>query len=531
MKWCDRLLPTMHKTLLNSDIAACVNALLEAGGEIYEVGGPVRDRLMGRKAKDHDLLCRHLSVKRISALLSRRGKVAAVGKSFGIIKFTPNEVPDITIDIALPRRERSTGAGHRDFDVDFDPEMPVEADLGRRDFTINAMAMAMDGKTLIDPFGGRSDLERGILRMVFPRAFEEDPLRLVRAVQFAARFNLQIEPGTWEAMKEFAPLVATVSAERIGEELAKLMTAPKPSVGFDLMLRSGLLERILPELMAVKGIEQDKQPGDDVFSHTMRALDAARGDEAVENKGNLDLMFAVLFHDIGKAKTARFHPPSKRVVFFGHQLVSARLARRIIERLKLSTIGLNSGRVLTLIESHMFETKASFTDRAIRRFVAKVGVDLIALLLDLRIADNRGGKHPHGIKGVLRLRSRIKEELAKKPPFGPKDLAVGGHDLMAIGLAEGPAIGAILAELVERVLDEPEFNTREGLLALARKMMENPSILEEAVAARRKAWEKNGDILASATENGGGDDNAAGSKKSGQTRSQGRRASQKRQAG
>ncbi|MFA4875091.1 MAG: CCA tRNA nucleotidyltransferase [bacterium] len=479
----------MQSTQINSDVAVFLRTLREAGGEVYEVGGPVRDRLMGRSVKDHDLLCRHLSMKRISALLARCGKVAAVGKSFGVIKFTPNAAPHLTIDIALPRRERSTGTGHRDFDVDYDPEMPVEEDLGRRDFTINAMALSLEDGKLIDPFGGRADLDRRILKMVFPRAFEEDPLRLVRAVQFAARFNLKIEPETWEAMKECAPLIATVSAERIGIELAKLMTAEKPSIGFDLMLRTGILEHVLPELVAVKGIEQDKQPGDDVLFHTMRALDAARGDEVVENRGDLNLMFAVLLHDIGKARTARFHAPSKRVVFFGHQLVSARLTRKIIDRLKLSTIGVSAERVLPLIENHMFETKSSFTDRAIRRFVAKVGVDLIFPLLDLRIADNRGGKHPHGIKGVLRLRSRIKEEIAKKPPFGPKDLAINGHDLMAIGIPEGPALGAILAELVERVLDEPLQNTKEGLLALAREIVENPASVQQAIERHRKSRE------------------------------------------
>lgn len=463
----------MQNTLINTDISECIKTLQEAGGEVYEVGGPVRDRFIGRAVKDHDLLCCHLSMKRISSLLSQCGKVTTVGKSFGIIKFTPNAAPDLSIDIALPRRERSTGTGHRDFDVDFDPEIPVEEDLGRRDFTINAMALSLANGKLIDPFCGRADLDRRILRMVFPRAFEEDPLRLVRAVQFAARFGLKIETSTWEAMKSAAHLIATVSAERISIELAKLMTAPKPSIGFDLMHDTGILKHVLPELAAVKGIEQDKQPGDDVYSHTMRALDAARSDDVIENPGNLDLMFAVLFHDIGKTKTARFHAPAKRVVFFGHQIVSVRLARKIMERLKISGIGVNPPLVLTLIENHMFETKASYTDRAIRRFAAKIGPDLLSLLLDLRISDNRGGKHPHGIKGVQRLRARIKEELAKKPPFGPKDLAINGHDLMDIGIPEGPALGSIIAALVDKSLDSPEINTREALLALAREMLQN----------------------------------------------------------
>jgi tRNA nucleotidyltransferase/poly(A) polymerase len=474
----------MHSRHNASDISVYLDVLTKAGAELFEVGGPVRDRIMGSASKDHDMLCRHLPLRKVAALLAPYGKVATVGKSFGVVKFTPRGASHIEMDIALPRRERSTGTGHRDFEVDSDPEISVEDDLGRRDFTINAMAMSLTSGEIIDPHGGRADLDRHILRMVFPRAFDEDPLRLMRAVQFAARFGFTIEDNTWQAMKRSAALIETVSGERIGMELRKLMMAPKPSVGFDLMHDCGLLPFIMPELTALKGVEQDKQPGDDVYAHTMRALDAARADATMEHPGDMEVMFAVLFHDLGKVKTARYHPPSRRVVFFGHQIVSARLARKIIGRLKLTTIGIKQADVSRLIEQHMFETKASFTDRAIRRFVAKVGKDLISKLMDVRLADNRGGKHPHGIKGVLRLRKRIHEELAKKPPFGPADLAVGGHDLMELGIPEGPALGAMLGMMVECVLDEPERNTREQLLALAREIMENPDRIQAAVASR-----------------------------------------------
>lgn len=455
------------------DIPSYIRALVDAGAEVYEVGGPVRARLMGMEPKDRDLLCRKLPVEKICSILRAHGKVATVGKSFGVIKFTPRDAPAQEIDIALPRRERSTGSGHRDFDVDFDPELPVEVDLGRRDFTINALALSLSDGHLIDPFGGKKDLEEKILRQVFLQSFEEDPLRLLRAVQFSARFGLDIEPGTLASMKEHARLILTVSGERIGAEIIKLLGAPRPSKGLRLMRECGLLELVLPQLSALIGIEQDKQPGDDVFGHTLRVVDAARSDPEVEHKGDLELMFAALFHDTGKAKTSRFHEPSNRVVFFGHQIVSVRIARKWMRKMNLSSVGINEERVLSLIEHHMFETKASFTDRAIRRFVAKVGPDMIYKLMDLRLADNRGGKHPSGIKGVLRLRGRIKEELLKKPPFGPRDLAVNGHDLMEAGIPEGPALGRIIKALVERVLDEPELNTKEQLLALAHKMTED----------------------------------------------------------
>jgi len=459
---------------------AYIRALKEAGGLIYEVGGTVRDRLLGHPSKDRDYLVCKLTIKQLSKILEPFGKVALVGQSFGVVKFTPHLNPSQTIDFSLPRRERSTGTGHRDFDVDFDPNLPVETDLGRRDFTINAMAMNVETEDVVDPFGGRKDLESKMLRQVFPRAFEEDPLRLLRGVQFTARFELKIEKETWDSMKSHAKLIETVSPERISEELKKLFLAHRPSAGFELMSECGLLKHILPELEAIKGIEQDKQPGDDVWGHTMRALDAARGDHAITNRGNLELMFSVLLHDIGKATTTRYHEPSKRIVFFGHQIASAKMARRILKRLKIETIGVNPKNVVKLIENHMFETKSFFSDKAIRRFVNKVGKDHIFMLIDLRLADNRGGKHPHGIKGVEKLRKRIQEELDKKPPFGPADLAIDGHDIMDAGVLEGPAIGAILSELVDMVLDDPGLNTREQLLAVVAKLSENSAeILEQ----------------------------------------------------
>jgi len=274
-------------------------------------------------------------------------------------------------------------------------------------------------------------------------------------------------------MCENAELIKTVPGERIGMELVKLMHAPKPSVGFDIMYRCGLMEHIIPELIPLKGIGQDKQPGEDVYDHTMRVLDAARGDAKIEHAGDLELMFAALLHDIGKAKTSRFHPEAQRTVFFGHQIVSAKLAHGWMKRMKISACGIDPKLVTTLIEGHMFETKASFTERAIRRFIAKVGKENVFKLVDLRLCDNRGGKHPYGIKGVLRLRSRIREELAKKPPFGSRDLAINGNDIIELGTTEGPVIGQILQMLVEHVLDDPTLNERDKLLALAREMLEN----------------------------------------------------------
>ena len=245
------------------------------------------------------------------------------------------------------------------------------------------------------------------------------------------------------------------------------------SIGIELMRKSGLLKWVFPDVAAIIGIGQDKQPGDDVYQHTLRVLDATRSDEYVEHSGDLELMFAALFHDTGKRTTRSYDKEKDRIVFYGHQLVSKRMARVWLKKMKVATIGVDHHHIQTLVENHMFETKSYYTDKAIRRFVAKIGKDLIYKLLDLRLADNRGGKHPKSIKGVLKMRARVKEELAKKPPFGPKDLAVTGHDLMEMGFPEGPKMGKCLKQMVEMVLDDPKLNTKEQLLAIAKQMVDN----------------------------------------------------------
>jgi putative nucleotidyltransferase with HDIG domain len=447
--------------------------LYEAGGRVYEVGGTIRDRLLGREHKDRDLVVTGVPIDRLTAILRRFGDVFTVGKSFGVVKFYPREEKELSFDIALPRKEISTGVGHRDFEVDFDPSLPIEVDLSRRDFTINAMAKEISSDRLIDPFHGEADLKAKILRMVSEKAFEEDPLRLMRGVQFAARFHLEIEAATFEAMRKAAPLIKSVSPERISEELKKLLTAEKPSAGFVWMQKIGLLGEVFPEVAENVGVEQgNKFHKDDVFLHTMRVLDASRKDPAIPTAGDLELMLAALFHDVGKARTKRFDKEKNRLTFYGHQLLSKRMARRRMAELRMTTMGIEPENVAHLVEHHMFQTKAYFSDRAIRRFINKIGPEHILKLVDLRLADNRGGKYPEGIKGVLRLRKKIAEEMEKKTPFGVRDLAIKGGDILALGVPEGPEVGKILKDLVEVVLDDPDKNTKESLIEIVKEKIE-----------------------------------------------------------
>lgn len=441
-----------------------IDAIHAAGGKVYEVGGVVRDRLLGLPSKDADLLVTGVPAAALKSLLEKLGEVHLVGQSFGVLKFKPKGHVGEPIDIALPRVERSTGAGHRDFEVNFDHTLPVEVDLARRDFTVNAIAQDLKTGELVDPHGGRKDLEARKLRVVFERAFEEDPLRILRGIQFAARLKLVVEPATRELMKKHAPLVATVSMERVVQELKKLLLAPTPSIGFYLMREVGVMKLILPELEALTGVLQPgKEKVGDAFDHTLKVLDAARADAALDNPGDTTLMIAALFHDLGKATTAKLEE-NGRLTFHGHQFVSKKLARRRMEQLKIQQMGVSPDEILTLVENHMFDTGPEFTDKALRRFARKIGVPLVFKQIDLRIADNRGGAHPHNIKKPLNLRRRIREELERKAPFGLKDLAINGNDLIHAGYAPGPKIGQKLNELLELVLDEPSLNTRDELL-------------------------------------------------------------------
>ncbi len=427
-------------------------------GQLYEVGGAVRDSLIPGQpdSKDIDFLVTGIPYHDLVSILRRFGRVDLVGRSFGVIKFTQHAAADAapeTFDFVLPRKEYSTGTGHRDFEVEFDHNLKAEDDLGRRDFTINAIARNVATGEIVDPFGGRQDIQKRLIRITFPSSFVEDPLRMLRAVQFAARFSFEIEQNTYSAICQNVGLIKSVSAERIAEELNKLLVkAEKPSVGLVLMQRTGMLRELIPELEHTVGVDQ---PGPfhahPVFEHSILTVDAA--------PRSLTVRMAALFHDIAK-------PQAKREVeggatFYGHEDYGARVTRRVLERLRYPNDFIDQ--VVTLIDRHMFTTDVS--DKGMRRLIRKVGQDLIFDLLDLRRADVVGQGKGGRTEDVKEFEQRIREELERKPPFGLADLAINGNDLMReFGLQPGKQIGEILNHLLELVLDFPEKNKYDILL-------------------------------------------------------------------
>lgn len=446
------------------DVAAIDRTLAAAlpAGALYAVGGRVRDEVRAAveavppTLKDLDYVVLGLSADDLIRALRTIGRADVVGASFAVVKCT---IGAVTVDVALPRRERSTGRGHRDFVVEFGPHVPLAEDLARRDFRMNMLARALPAGDVIDPYGGAADIAARLIRILRPSAFFEDPLRMLRAVQFAARFGYTLDEETWAALVEAVPLVASVSAERLRDELAKLIgLAPRPSVGFELMRESGLLAAVLPELAAGIGVEQNEWHRFDVYGHTLATVDATP-------PGDLVLRLAALFHDVAKPQT------KDGPHFYRHELVGAETVREVLGRLRFPGEVVETA--ATLVRTHMYQADPAFSDAAVRRFVRRVGVEHLDRLFALRAADIVGSGLPERDDANARYQARVAQILAERPAFSVRDLAVDGADVIAAlmevgalppGSRGGPAVGALLGELLESVTDAAVPNEREPLL-------------------------------------------------------------------
>ena len=456
---------------LHPAVLSLVDAVRAAGGRVYMVGGTLRDFLLGKAYKDLDLLVSGLPQNDLMRLLRRRGRMQRVGQAFGVLKFLPHGWDGSPIDIALPRVETSTGIGHRDFEVAFDHTLPIETDLERRDFTINAMALDLLDERLMDPFGGHADLEQCLLRQVSPMAFPEDPLRMLRGVQFASRFGLHVEPGTRSAMSAHAASINTVAPERIAMELQKLFQAPKPSHGFVLMHEVGLLTHLFPEIDRLTAIHDTRSAvsqGDSpletsLFGCSMRRLDAVQQGADLVNRGDLHVLLAALWLDCRPAEDESTGAQQAPLRW------AASLAQERLEALRATTIGVRPALVAALIAGSDFEVDTLAPAGGLRHFAHRLGCDEAFMVIDLRVADRFANHADQGIDDLLDVRRRLRAEIERGSPLGLKDLAVNGNDLRQIGVAPGPGMGRILNDLLRKVLDDPACNTREELLAAAAK--------------------------------------------------------------
>jgi len=433
-------------------------------GSLYSVGGRVRDELRAELegipegSKDADYVVVGVTQDELIARLTRHGKVDLVGAAFAVLKFS-SEIGNA--DLALPRREVSTGTGHRDFKVQSSPEITLEDDLARRDFRMNMLARALPSGRLVDPYGGAADIRARRIDIVRDETFEEDPLRMFRAAHFAARFRYAVSPAAIKAMRASAHLAGTVSAERISDELIKLLGAERPSIGFALLAETGVLEHVWPELLEGDGVMQNRWHRFDVWRHSLATLDAVPAGDPV-------IRLAALLHDVAKPRT------KEGPHFYRHEITGESMAREMLERLRFP--GQTSETVAALVRHHMYVADPGLAPATIRRFIRRVGPEYLNGLFALRHADVVGSGLPdRGGNDVFE--SRVRSVLSERPPMSVKDLAVSGNDVIEVLVAEnvlppnskgGPEVGDVLQRLLEAVTEHPERNKRELLLNMAR---------------------------------------------------------------
>jgi len=454
---------------------AAVQALTQAGGQVYVVGGAVRDAVLDKPVKDVDLMVTGLTDSQIESALSPVGKLNFTGKDFGVYRL---RVGDDEVEIALPRTEQSTGSGHKDFDVTADPYLDPSVDLYRRDFTGNAMAYNATTGELLDPHGGQEDLQNGDLKLVNPQAFEDDPLRIVRALVANARFGLQPDQNLIDSMKQNAQEIRHLPGERIQMEMDKLMSAADPASAIQIAADTGLLDYLAPELSSTIGFDQMNPHHDlDVFSHTMQVLRAM-----TRLSNDPDMRLAALFHDSGKPDSfwhdetapdgGGGHFYKKKLddgSFIGqdHDEVGADLVNAFMERLRYPNN--RRERVVTLVRNHMFPYFSS--TKGARKFLANLGNDpkMAFDLLTLREADASGktDNTPNDFdrESIDKCYAALQQILDNNEPTSVRDLALGGRDLMALGLV-GPEIGQMQKKLLADILEDPSLNTPETLTQL-----------------------------------------------------------------
>jgi putative nucleotidyltransferase with HDIG domain len=433
-------------------------------GSLYAVGGRVRDELRssieGKRLalKDLDYVVTGLTAEQLRERLKALGRVDLVGASFAVFKLT---VGGRTHDVALPRRERSRGHGHREFDVESGPHIPLTDDLARRDFRMNMIARALPTGQIADPYGGEADIRARRIDILTPRTFAEDPLRMLRAAQFAARFGYDPTAQTRAAMEDAAPLVVTVSPERVADEFIKLfIEAPRPSTGLELLRQTGVLAHIWPELLEGVGVEQNEWHAYPVYRHNLETLDAAPA-------GDLTLRLAALLHDVGKPRT------KDGPHFYRHEQVGAELTRAMLARLRFANEVVETTE--HLVRQHMYVADPDMSDAALRRFIRRIGPQRLDRQFALRAADIAGSGLPKRDDSNERFQARVYAEIARQPPFSVRDLEIGGDGVIAFMVQNGLApeqfagdhrVGDALQYLLEQVTERPELNDRTALTAL-----------------------------------------------------------------
>ena len=431
-------------------LRAAIARLEEGRHQALVVGGAVRDILLDRTPDPRWDLATDLPP---AAVRERFPHTAGIGERHGTILVL---LDGMEIEVTTFRCEGEYADARRPDEVWWTND-PLE-DLARRDLTVNAMAFDVGRGLLLDPWDGARDLVRRLLRAVGDPIdrFREDALRPLRVARFAAVLEMELEEETRAALGEVRDRAAALAVERVRDELTKMMRAPRPSVGFEVLREAKLLDLWLPELAACRGVPQNRFHAYDVYFHSLYSCDAAKADQP-------EVRWAALLHDIGKPATRAER--AGEGTFHGHELVGARLADHLLEYLRFPNAARE--RIVHLIREHMFDYRAEWSDAAVRRFIGRVGVEFIAELFDLRMADALGnGLKVPDTEKLAALAARVDRVLEAADALTVRELAVDGDDVMRVlEVPPGPEVGRVLARLLDEVLEDPTRNRREWLLA------------------------------------------------------------------
>lgn len=434
--------------------------LRQAGHRAWTVGGCVRDVLLRRAATDWDVATSALpeQVKKTFK------KVIPTGIEHGTVTVLMDGVP---YEVTTLRGETTYSDGRRPDQVYFVED--IADDLARRDFTINAIAYDPVEDVLIDPFHGRRDLEDRRLRAVGDpvERFNEDGLRILRAARFVATLEVELDPATEAAIPHAIETFRKVSHERVRDEWVKTMKARQPSRAFEVMRRTGILEVTCPVLIEQYGCEQNRWHAYDVWHHTMACLDASEGDPI--------LRLSVLLHDLGKPRSRQWNDEKKDWTFYHHEHLGAGLAEGWLRDYRFSNE--ERDRVVALVKHHLICYSDEWSDATVRRWMRRVGQELVPDLLALGRADalGKGRDVTEEIALLERLSQRVNQAIEEGAALTTRDLAVKGNDVMErLGIPPSRKVGEVLEKLLERVLEDPALNERETLLRLIDSYAETP---------------------------------------------------------
>jgi len=438
---------------------AIAQAVHAAGGRALVVGGWVRDRLMGRDTTDIDLEIFALPSDRVRRILDSFGKVETVGESFQVYKLGP-------LDVSLPRRDSKAGRGHKGFLVIGDPDMSIADAARRRDFTVNSISWDPLTGEYLDPFDGRGDISRRLLRVVDPATFPDDSLRVLRAVQFAARLQFTVDEATKTLCRAIA--LDDLPAERIWGEFEKLLFAARPSIGFSVALDLGVVARLWPELNALVGCEQEHEwhPEGDVWVHTLQVVDEARTRlDGLSRPEQIAVMLGAVCHDFGKPATTAFI--DGRIRSMDHEEQGVAPAAAFLDRLNVHSFDGYDVRkqVLGMTAQHLkpgswYKVRDEVRDGAFRRLAQKVDLELLARVAKSDCEGRKPGRFDcSAMDWFLERARRLGVEHRPPPP-----ILLGRH-VVALGVPPGPRVGEIVKAVYEKQMDGTVTNLDEAVAA------------------------------------------------------------------